>query len=203
VNGGWGISRATSTTNFAGGLLDGVVVSNSANRSGGLVGAQMGFNWQISWFVFGGEVDGMWAIGQQTTNSIVCGAACLAVENTNLKSMWTSRLRFGAAFDRVLFYATGGMAFVTASETLTMTSGAATATLVPFSQGKTGWTAGLGVEGAFWGHWSARLEYLYVEAWGSNNTNGVPAVFSVPTVVESARYRDNIVRAGINYRFGP
>ena len=215
ANGGYGFAQGTSGTNFTNttifgtpGLLDRVTVSDAASLSGSLVGAQLGFNWQVGWFVFGGEIDGMWTIGHRATTNIVCGATCSAVEAMNLKGISTTRMRFGAAFDRVLLYATGGMAFVFASETLTMTSGANTATLVPFSQGKTGWTAGLGAEWAFWDHWSARLEYLYVDAKGSNNAtsnnaNTIAAFSSSLNATETAKYTEHVVRAGINYRFGP
>jgi outer membrane immunogenic protein len=206
INGGWAFGQHSSTSNFASGNFDGSIVNVSANQSGGLLGAQLGFNWQVSWFVFGGEVDGMWSIGQQVTTSVACAAGCLtAVENSNVKAIWTSRLRFGAAFDRILVYATGGMAFVSASETLTVTNATLTATLVPFSHSKTGWTAGAGIEGAFWDHWSARLEYLYVDAKGSNNTTTLlTAVFGTSAqVVETARYQEHVVRAAISYRFGP
>jgi outer membrane immunogenic protein len=208
VSGGYGASRLSSDTNFTGGLLDGTTVSDAASLNGPLVGLQTGFNWQAGWFVFGGEVDGMWTLNQRSTSNIACGAACSApaLDNKNVKGFSTVRLRFGAAFDRIWVYATGGAAFVIASETLTMSSGGTTAALTPFADSKTGWTAGLGVEGAFWDHWSARLEYLYIDARSTTNTAAVPAAFLLFTsasVVETARYRENLVRVGVNYRFGP
>jgi outer membrane immunogenic protein len=57
-----------------------------------------------------------------------------------------------------------------------------------------GWTIGGGLEYAFMGNWSAKLEYLYVDL-GSFNAAVVPTNVS---------FKENIVRAGLNYKFsGP
>ena len=63
---------------------------------------------------------------------------------------------------------------------------------------KAGWTAGAGLEYAFLGNWSAKLEYLYADL-GTSICD-----------LASARRRSNvnfpanIVRAGLNYKFsGP
>ena len=65
-----------------------------------------------------------------------------------------------------------------------------------------GWTAGVGVEWAFWGNWSARAEYDYI---GLNNQTyrwqraGSP--FSGDTVTSTSR-NIQMVTAGVNYKFG-
>jgi outer membrane immunogenic protein len=55
-----------------------------------------------------------------------------------------------------------------------------------------GWTAGAGVEWAFAPHWSAKVEYLYIDS-------GNIEVFNVGGVAVNGRIKDNIVRAGLNY----
>ncbi len=68
-----------------------------------------------------------------------------------------------------------------------------------FKDTRAGWTAGAGIEGAFGGGWSAKLEYLYVDL--GNNTSS----FTVgPTVISAidSQVTDNIVRAGLNYNWG-
>jgi len=65
------------------------------------------------------------------------------------------------------------------------------------SRTKAGWTAGAGVEYAFMGNWSAKLEYLYVDLGSATcgmATCGFPAD-------ESINFKANLVRAGLNYRF--
>ncbi|MFY9833828.1 MAG: outer membrane beta-barrel protein, partial [Methylocystis sp.] len=65
-----------------------------------------------------------------------------------------------------------------------------------FSSTNTGWTAGGGVEWMFAPHWSAKVEYLYVNLSGSNSLNNSGYNFGY-------NYNPglNVVRAGVNYHF--
>ena len=58
-----------------------------------------------------------------------------------------------------------------------------------------GWTAGAGVEYAFLGNWSAKLEYLYADL-GTATCDA-----SICGVDTDIKPKINIVRAGLNYRF--
>ena len=63
-----------------------------------------------------------------------------------------------------------------------------------------GWTVGAGVEWRFAPQWSVKAEYLYVDLGNISNTinyNYGPSSSLTSTYNE----RDNIVRAGINYKF--
>ena len=66
----------------------------------------------------------------------------------------TLRGRAGYAISNVLFYGTGGLAF-----------GELTGQTFGLSESHTtaGWTAGLGAEVGLAPHWSAKIEYLYVD----------------------------------------
>ena len=60
-----------------------------------------------------------------------------------------------------------------------------------------GWTAGGGIEFALPGNWTAKAEYLHVDLGRFNcgaNCNGTPT--------DNVSMHDNVVRAGVNYRFG-
>ena len=70
------------------------------------------------------------------------------------------------------------------------------------SSGQLGWTAGAGLEYAFMGNWTAKLEYLYLDL-GSVSTVPTPAANSTVAVAFNSRVTDNIVRAGVNYKFDP
>ena len=94
------------------------------------------------------------------------------------------------AFDRFLPYITGGAAFGNIKASLV-----GPATNLAASQSRTGWTFGGGIEYAFLENWSAKLEYLYVDL-GSFDTG-----FLTP-VVANASFKENIIRAGLNYKFG-
>ncbi len=111
---------------------------------------------------------------------------------TKLDALGTFRGRVGyaaGANGNWLLYATGGLAIgdVRGWDSLTPASG---------SDWRAGWTVGAGVETAFAPNWTAKLEYLYVDL-------GNAQVFNiVPGVPESVGFTANIVRAGINYKFG-
>ena len=74
--------------------------------------------------------------------------------------------------------------------------GAAAASSFSGSKDYSGWTIGGGVEWAFYNRWSAKLEYLYID-FGDG-----PTVAVSPTLnIVSGKLTDNIVRAGLNYKF--
>jgi outer membrane immunogenic protein len=138
----------------------------------------------------------------------------------------TARLRGGVLVTpTTLLYATGGLAYggtkisgtVAGTTTRTCTNGAegdecADVGIPPtqtasaagtFSRSRTnvGWTVGAGVEGAaFWApNWTWKVEYLYMDL-GTDNLNNINGTGLF--VGNNIRFTDNIVRAGLNYRFG-
>ena len=58
------------------------------------------------------------------------------------------------------------------------------------SDSKIGWTVGGGVEAAIAGPWTAKVEYLYVDLGHPDSVFG-----------SDAKFKTNVVRAGLNYRF--
>jgi outer membrane immunogenic protein len=164
-NAGWGWTNGSGTFTTALGADPFTVSSN-----GFLGGAQLGYNWQTGPFVFGAEAD-----FQGTTASGSLNASAGPTITGTAETPWfgTVRGRVGYAMDRVLLYATAGAVY-----------------------GDSSWsgTAGAGAEMAFWGCWSAKLEYLFV---GTPSTT--PAVPTVTAV--SGNANRNIVRVGLNYHF--
>jgi len=156
---------------------------------GFLVGGTVGANYQIGSFVLGVEGDGDWAnINGTTFNTSCAGVGC------QTKSNWlaTARGRAGWAWDRVLFYGTGGAAFANVQ---------AAAGALPFSSStQAGWTAGAGIEYAFAPNWTAKVEYLFVDlanaSCGAGNCGATGGVNTTVSLTE------NIVRAGVNFKFG-
>jgi outer membrane immunogenic protein len=195
---------AGTTTPFGLGAteLSGTRILGSGSPNGAIAGGQIGFNWQAGMFVFGGEIDGQWS-GQQNTFTTPCGATCTATETIKIRSLVTGRGRFGLAFDWFMPYVTGGAALVDGLNNLNMTVAGTTASFAPLSHSTLGWTAGAGVEVALWSNWSAKLEYLYISANGATKIAPIPSVLGLGTVSTPGDYRDNIVRVGFNYRFGP
>jgi outer membrane immunogenic protein len=59
---------------------------------------------------------------------------------------------------------------------------------------------GGGVEAALWSNWTAKLEYLYID-FGTVN-DALIGIAPITPIVTSSRVTDQIVRVGLNYRFG-
>jgi outer membrane immunogenic protein len=156
----------------------------STGLSGGLVGGTAGYNMQYGRAVFGIEGDIDWAHLQGSAASPLCPAGCTTSDNW----LSTVRGRLGYSFDRVMPYVTGGLAVGDIK--------AATPGLAGGSSTNAGWTLGGGIEVALPGNWSAKAEYLHVDL-GSFNCG---ANCGLPT--DNVSMHDNIVRAGVNYRFG-
>jgi outer membrane immunogenic protein len=170
--GGWGHSNWDTS-------------SDRIGLSGGLVGGTAGYNWQLGNAVLGIEGDIDWANLKGTNSSTLCPAGC----STSDSWLSTVRGRAGYAFGGVLPYLTGGLAV---GDIRAATPGFAGA-----SNTSVGWTAGGGIEFALPGNWSAKAEYLYVDLGRFNcgvNCNGLPT--------DNVSMHDNVVRAGVNYRFG-
>jgi opacity protein-like surface antigen len=66
---------------------------------------------------------------------------------------------------------------------------------------KLGWTAGLGLEAVVSGPWTAKIEYLYVDL-GERTAPAPQNVLLSPFAwTHSVRLTENIVRAGLSYKF--
>jgi outer membrane immunogenic protein len=218
-NAGW-INGADVLNTYPSGTLSGRVdplpISHSYKPGGSAAtaGAQVGCNWQGGGqpLVFGIEADINWsglAEGATATYPTIVqpGATWTPHTETVTKKLdWfsTYRLRAGYQLDRTLLYVTAGGAVGQARSSLNynaftigtdfLLNGASTAT-------RFGWTAGAGIEYALAGNWSLRAEYLYVDLGNFS--------FDAPLVVApdgrawglTTKVRENIVRAGINYKF--
>lgn len=193
VNGGYGFGTSKWTDpNNPSGLTN----TRDFDVSGGLVGATAGANYQTDAFVFGveGDFDASWIHG--TTSSAFCGSVGLAAVSCETKNTWLStiRARAGYAFDRVLVYGTGGIAFGNIEAGIGGNFD---------NTAKVGWTAGAGVEVALADNWTARLEYLYIDLQNgsciSTGDCGVDAPLT--TVSDSVAFSTSLVRLGLNFKF--
>jgi outer membrane immunogenic protein len=202
----WGNTNDTWGANPAGfpGVAGSLGVSSSFHSSGATGGVEGGCNYQVNpWFVFG--VEGDWEATSLSGNSggtVVTPAGSYAFTQS-FSSHWLStvRARAGYAAGPWLFYATGGAAFanVSRSDSLSIPTG----TTLNASQGTTasGWTIGAGVEWALAFNWTVRAEYLYVDLPSTTFTtvnNAIPLSFVTAT---HGDLHENIVRAGVSYKF--
>jgi outer membrane immunogenic protein len=166
----------------------GTIAGSSASGFAG--GGQIGGNVQWNALVLG--VEGDWDYsGQQVTQT---GPGFTGA----VKLPWfaTARARVGVAADRVLFYATGGAAWIDVNPTVS----SAGINWFNVTNTHTGWTAGAGVEWAFAQNWTARAEYLFMDATPSWS-GPIPAGLGGGTLTENATIKNNVIRGGINFKF--
>ncbi len=176
---------------------------NTSNNSGGVVGGgQIGYNFQFgSSFVVGAEADFQGtSIGSNRNNGnfvaplpspFVPGDVLVPLatgNNVGLSLPWFGTVRGRLGFlitPTLLIYGTGGFAY-----------GEVQGNVTGFSNTRTGWTAGGGVEWMFMPNWSAKAEYLFVDLSSGGATG--PFGFEFGT---HHHPQVNIVRAGVNYHF--
>jgi len=158
--------------------------SGTFRVTGPEVGGTIGYNLQTGAWVWGLEADLDWAGIRGTTSAGMCTATFGSCETRNTW-MGTARGRIGYAWDRFMLYATGGAAFGALK--------LSTATGLSETKTKLGWTLGGGVEWAFAGAWSAKLEYLWEDLGKVNCCNTVAST--------DVRFNTSLVRIGVNYRF--
>jgi outer membrane immunogenic protein len=165
------------------------------NLKGGLVGGTLGYNWQVSSFVFGFEGDISWVA--EYGSHFDDGLAGDPTIQSFTRETWlaTARGRAGYAVNNLLFYVTGG--YAGAGVEAGIKSAATNVLLASATTTRSGWTAGGGLEWGFLPNWSAKFEWLYMkfDSAAFNTVLGEGPRSSVPL-------DDNVVRAGINYRFG-
>ncbi len=199
LNAGYGFANTNSTATISGNSVVGSGTATGSNNLNGFVGGgQIGANWQWDAFVLGLEAD-FQGTSQSKTSNLGCGAGCILTGEGKIPWFATLRGRAGVAFDRVLVYGTGGAVWLEAKETVTATGAA---TLIDASDTKTGWTAGAGVEVAFSQNWTARIEYLFLDV-KPTLTASIPAAFGGGTATDNVTIKDNVIRAGVNFKFGP
>jgi outer membrane immunogenic protein len=209
VNAGWGWRNSDRDPVFlAPGVgtpgLAGTLIFPGGDDGGFTGGGQIGYNYQIGSFVVGVETDIQWVDADQNQDVVFiqgpgfAGNFVPGIFNSNTPEWWGSvRGRLGVAFDRVLVYATGGLAY---------------------TDNSTGWAVGGGVEWALPVNWLGSsavtfgLEGLWV-GFDEDDDNfggavgtftpvgGVPATVFTPAVSNS----DNdffVARAKLNFKFG-
>ncbi len=150
----------------------GDTTNNPTEPAGIFGGVQVGYNWQSGAFVFGGETD------------LQISGADDTFAPWKFSNPWfgTLRGRAGYAFNNILLYGTGGLAY-----------GGVKGEVIGLSESKThiGWALGAGVEIGLNPAWSARAEYLYVDL-----SDRAYTITGAKNGVESS-----MLRFGLNYHF--
>jgi len=199
---GTALSQNTALTPSPGnpaGTRTGGILFNDMNFTGGVTA---GYNWTLAphWLV-GVEGDvGYLALYQnyREYNDVI---------QAGTKADWygTARVRAGYLTGPSLLYLTGGVAFVHMTDTIGGDAITIDATRSQIT--KVGWVAGAGIETKLSRSWSAKTEYLFIDAgthsFGSDIFGVGVAPGSGPLVpTEYRNHTYHIIKTGLNYNFG-
>ncbi|KJC50389.1 membrane protein [Bradyrhizobium sp. LTSP885] len=223
VGGAWGNSDPTTSTVFSpigyfaassvpAIALVGAQRINSSSVTGGFTA---GYNWQVGGAVLGIESDiNYFGFKGSASGSAVypCCAPTAFTVSSSVSADWLATIRGRIGFlatPNWLLYATGGAAIADVKTNFNFTDTFATAAeSATIRDTRVGWTAGAGAEYAIGNGWSFKAEYLYVDLGRSSVTSNnltafTPAIaFPANTYTHSVDLKSNIVRVGMNYKFG-
>jgi outer membrane immunogenic protein len=194
INGGWGSSR--KSWDFLGPA--GTVASEgSHDATGGTVGGQIGYRWQVSpTFVFGIEAQGNWADFQGSNQSL---AAAAITNDTRVDAFGLFTGQIGYAFNNALLYVKGGAAVTSDRyrQLATLTGAPITNTV---DDTRWGGVVGVGLEYGFAPNWSVGVEYnhLFMQDKTHTFTDTTGTFFGT----ERIRQDVDLVTARVNYRWG-
>jgi outer membrane immunogenic protein len=170
-----------------------VAASPNYNSAGVIGGGHVGYNWQMNQFVLGIEGDGE---GSSFYGSGPYGGGAYRFMTTQ-DVQGSVRGRLGYAWNQLLIYATGGVAFGSVKNSYTNYAGAVgIADIV--SSTRTGWTVGGGFEYFFRPQWSLRGEYRYTDL---GTHTDILANSSGATLAVSKHQTENSARFGVSYHF--
>ena len=185
-------------------LFPGLSIFETAHPSGAIGGAYLGYD-SASHLgngglvgVIGGEVD-VDASGYRRITTFGAGNQfSLGVgsrETIRSGIGGAVRAKAGIASDRVMIYATGGVAL---AEFLSSYYNAGTG-FDSFSNARAGYTAGAGLEYAFARNWSLRTEYRHSDF--GTFVDQVRHASPLPNSTVRHRERQEVIQVGLSYRF--
>ncbi len=169
--------------------------------AGGLGGAQLGYNFQAGRWVFGAEGDiQVSALRQSSMCFDFCGAITFRAAQ-ELSWFATARARAGYAMGPALIYATGGAAFTNVNTSLSSIFPSFPTVMGTFNDARTGWVLGGGIEAVLGGHWTAKVEYLYMDFGTISHMLADPFLGAAFPETYAIGVREHVFRAGVNYLF--
>jgi outer membrane immunogenic protein len=172
--------------------------SNTA--SGALGGFQGGCNYQVGAWVFGIQGDYDWSNARNNNANAFAAPGFVLTDEAHIKSLASVTGRVGYAWDRFLGYVKGGGAWVKSDYSL-LVGGLAVATA---TASNSGWTLGVGGEYAFLNWLTGFVEYDYYRFDNSNSGALVctPAVCGIAATNVGIKTEINVLKAGLNFKFG-
>jgi outer membrane immunogenic protein len=189
INGGGATGRVDWNADPFPGFLGGD--EGSHNPSGGTVGGQFGYRWQMSNVVFGVEAQGNWADFKGSNSSLQFANT---TNTTKIDAFGLFTGQIGYSWDRALLYVKGGAA-VTDNRYSSVTFGRGGG-FDATSETRWGGAVGVGIEYAFAPGWSVGLEYDHL-FMGNNDV-----VSSAGFIADHIKEDVDLFTARVNYKFG-
>jgi outer membrane immunogenic protein len=166
------------------------VLAGSTTANGLIYGGQVGFNYQFGSWVLG--IEGEFSFGDVKSSESLLG---LATGEVKLDRIYTAAARVGYAFDRTMIYGKFGGAWTQEEYNFTLLG----LTAATGSVDRSGWVLGVGVEYAFMGNWSAKLEYNYMDMGSKAVT--LTTLGGLVVTPANVDLTVQTIKAGLNYRF--
>lgn len=171
-------------------------------------GVQVGYNFMRCNTLFGIELDWSWTDGDQSRTEDIRQVGIVPVGTRSVSSSmdWLAmlRTRTGIAYENLLFYVTGGIAFADINHSWSR--------VVPlaginetFSFGDTrwGWTVGAGTEWAITDRISLKSEFAYIRFQDTSGTFATPVSALNPLgLPHNFQHSDDLwlARVGLNFK---
>lgn len=199
---GGNIGGAWAHDNFTDSLF-GLGFNDGNNNGVFIAGGQVGGNYQINNFVIGVEGTVDWASNNNNaTGVVVPGLGGSTVQITS-NDTWIATLagQLGVAYDRLLFYAKGGGAWI-GNSGFTATN-LATGASITGSNSNTinGWLIGAGLEWAFANTWTLKAEYDFIGLNGRTFTVPAGSPFLAGDTFTSSGNNIQMATVGVNFLF--
>jgi len=187
INGG----GATSNIDWN---ADGFGDEGNHHATGGTVGGQFGYRWQMSSWVFGLEAQGDWA-NLKGSNASSPAAFAPIVNQTKIDAIGLFTGQVGYAWNNVLGYVKGGAA-VTSDKYNGLLGGV---TFDTASETRWGGVVGVGIEVGFAPGWSVAVEYDHLFMGSRNVTFNAFGIFDRQ---DNIRQDVDMGTVRVNYTFG-
>jgi outer membrane immunogenic protein len=179
--------------------LLGVNFNNGNNDGVFMGGAQLGYNWQVGYAVFGIEAEFDGVANNNNTGTVIIPTVGPIQVTANNRWITTLAARFGVTNGYWLFYGKVGGGWVGTDDfTVTNLATGASGT-VSNNNSNSGWLVGAGIEWAFAPNWSAKLEYDFLGLDSRSFT--VPVGFFAGDTFTQSNRNVQMLKVGVNYLF--
>jgi outer membrane immunogenic protein len=195
---GWGSSDAgPASFYYTNGDFAGSIPGFGFSTAGAIGGVEAGYGWQWRSLYVGIEAD---ASAAGIKGSYTDDVNKFSVDST-LQWLSTARVRVGLPIDRILLFASGGVAVGGVRGDLhDFYAGPGTINSSSSSTGL-GWAASVGAEMALTDRWTVKAEYLYADLGSQKYDFVEPTGPDWSHIATSARTTASIARVALDYRF--